>query len=46
MGHAARMGDEEVNSEIWCRNLCERYQLKDLDVAMRVILKWILKKIG
>jgi len=35
MEHVARMGKGEVNSELWCRNLRERYQLKDLGIAMR-----------
>ena len=46
MEHVARMGKVEVNSELWCRNLRERYQLKDVGVAMMMIIKWILNKIG
>jgi hypothetical protein len=42
MEHVERMGKGEVKSELWCSNLRERYQLKDLGAAMKVILKRIL----
>jgi hypothetical protein len=37
--HVARMGTGEVHAEFWRRNLSERYQVEDLGVDMKIILK-------
>jgi hypothetical protein len=42
--HVACMGEREVHTGFWWRNLRKRGHLEDPGVDGRIILKWILKK--
>jgi hypothetical protein len=44
VGHVVRMGAGEAQIGFGGVDLMERDQLEDLDVAWRIILKWIFKK--
>jgi hypothetical protein len=45
VGHVARMGGRgEVYTGFWWGNLRERDHLGDLDVNVRIILRWICRK--
>ena len=39
------MGRREMRKELWWGNLKERAHLEDPNTDVRVIIKWILKKI-
>jgi hypothetical protein len=41
VGHWHVWGRGEVQTEFWWGNMSERDHLKDLDVDLRKILKWI-----
>jgi hypothetical protein len=43
-GHVARMGRREVHIGFWWKSQKKRDHKEDLDLAGRIILRWILER--
>lgn len=44
-GEYGRYG-EEVHAGLWKENLKERYHIENIGIIVRIILKWVLSRVG
>jgi hypothetical protein len=45
-GHVARMGEKRMHVGFWWESQKERDHREDLDIGRRIILEWILDRMG
>jgi hypothetical protein len=44
--HVALVGRQQMHTEFWCGNLEVRGHFEDIGIYLRIILKWVLNRIG